>query len=322
MKVSFSNSGVIPKSILDAYIRHLRLEKSYSDNTLDAYARDLQKLLNYYGDEGIDYRHVTLEQLQHFAASLKDRGVGATTQARVLCGVRSFYRFLVLDGELDSDPTELLESPKLGQHLPDVLSVEEIDAIQAAMDLSKPEELRDHCIVEVLYSCGLRISELCRLCFSDLFLDEGYIRVHGKGRKERLVPISHRAAGELRNWMTVRRNLKALPGNEDYVFLSLHRGKPLSRISLFIFLREYAERAGITKKISPHTLRHSFATHLLQGGANLRAIQVMLGHEALKTTEIYTHVDREHLREEILLHHPLNMKKNEDKAKKREGENS
>lgn len=309
MKIQFSNSGVIPKSILDAYIRHLRLEKSYSENTLDAYARDLQKLLNYYGDEGIDYRTVTLNQLQHFAATLRDNGVGATTQARVLCGVRSFYRFLVLDGELESDPTELLESPKIGKHLPDVLSVEEIDAMQAVIDMSKPEGVRDHCIIEVLYSCGLRISELCKMSFSDLFLDDGYIRVHGKGKKERLVPISQKAIRELETWIPIRRNLTPLPGNEDYIFLSLHRGKPLSRITLFIFLRQYAEQAGITKKISPHTLRHSFATHLLQGGANLRAIQVMLGHENLKTTEVYTHIDREHLREEILLHHPLNMKK-------------
>lgn len=309
MKIQFSNSGVIPKSILDAYIRHLRLEKSYSENTLDAYARDLQKLLNYYSDEGIDYRIVTLDQLQHFATTLRDNGVGATTQARVLCGVRSFYRFLVLDGELESDPTELLESPKIGKHLPDVLSVEEIDAMQAVIDMSKPEGVRDHCIIEVLYSCGLRISELCKMSFSDLFLDDGYIRVHGKGRKERLVPISQRAISELEAWIPIRRNLTPLPGNEDYIFLSLHRGKPLSRITLFIFLRQYAEQAGITKKISPHTLRHSFATHLLQGGANLRAIQVMLGHENLKTTEVYTHIDREHLREEILLHHPLNMKK-------------
>lgn len=309
MKIQFSNSGVIPKSILDAYIRHLRLEKSYSENTLDAYARDLQKLLNYYGDEGIDYRTVTLNQLQHFAATLRDNGVGATTQARVLCGVRSFYRFLVLDGELESDPTELLESPKIGKHLPDVLSVEEIDAMQAVIDMSKPEGVRDHCIIEVLYSCGLRISELCKMSFSDLFLDDGYIRIHGKGRKERLVPISQKAIRELEAWIPIRRNLTPLPGNEDYIFLSLHRGKPLSRITLFIFLRQYAEQAGITKKISPHTLRHSFATHLLQGGANLRAIQVMLGHENLKTTEVYTHIDREHLREEILLHHPLNMKK-------------
>lgn len=309
MKIQFSNSGVIPKNILDAYIRHLRLEKSYSENTLDAYARDLQKLLNYYGDEGIDYRTVTLNQLQHFAATLRDNGVGATTQARVLCGVRSFYRFLVLDGELESDPTELLESPKIGKHLPDVLSVEEIDAMQAVIDMSKPEGVRDHCIIEVLYSCGLRISELCKMSFSDLFLDDGYIRVHGKGRKERLVPISQKAIRELEAWIPIRRNLTPLPGNEDYIFLSLHRGKPLSRITLFIFLRQYAEQAGITKKISPHTLRHSFATHLLQGGANLRAIQVMLGHENLKTTEVYTHIDREHLREEILLHHPLNMKK-------------
>lgn len=309
MKIQFSNSGVIPKSILDAYIRHLRLEKSYSENTLDAYARDLQKLLNYYSDEGIDYRIVTLDQLQHFAATLRDNGVGVTTQARVLCGVRSFYRFLVLDGELESDPTELLESPKIGKHLPDVLSVEEIDAMQAVIDMSKPEGVRDHCIIEVLYSCGLRISELCKMSFSDLFLDDGYIRVHGKGRKERLVPISQRAISELEAWIPIRRNLTPLPGNEDYIFLSLHRGKPLSRITLFIFLRQYAELAGITKKISPHTLRHSFATHLLQGGANLRAIQVMLGHENLKTTEVYTHIDREHLREEILLHHPLNMKK-------------
>lgn len=308
MKTGISNSGVVPKSILDGYFRYLRLEKSFTGNTLDAYARDLQKLVNYLGDEGIDFRNITLLQLEHFAATLRDNGVGATSQARILSGVRSFYRFLTLEKEIEADPTELLENPKLARNLPEVLSVEEIDAILSSIDLSKPDGVRDHCIIELLYSCGLRISELCRLAFSDLFLSEGYIRVHGKGRKERLVPISKRAIGELETWIPIRRQLTPLPGNEDFVFLSLHRGKPLSRITLFIYIQNYAAKAGITKKISPHTLRHSFATHLLQGGANLRVIQVMLGHEQLKTTEIYTHIDCERMREDILTAHPLNKK--------------
>ena len=295
--------------MIDGYVRYMRLEKGAARNTVEAYLSDIEKLMHYYHEEGIDYRKVTLEQLSCFSAQLREAGISATSQKRILSGVRSFYAYLTLEGEVEQDPTELLESPKLGLHLPEVLTVEEIDRIEAAIDLSTPQGVRDHCIIEVLYSCGLRISELCALSFTNLFLEDGYIRVQGKGSKERMVPISQRAVRELENWMSIRRHMEPVRGFEDTVFLSMRRRRPLSRISLFIFIRQYAEAAGITKKISPHTFRHSFATHLLEGGAGLRAIQAMLGHEKISTTEIYTHIDRSRLREEVLLHHPRNLKK-------------
>ena len=299
----------MPQAIVRRYIQYLRLERSYSPNTLDAYCKDLQKLFNFYADNGIDFRGVTLKDLDLFAGGLRDNGISPRSLARILSGVRSFYRFLVLEREIVQDPTELLESPKIGRHLPQVLSVEEIDQILAVIDQSKPEGVRDHCIIEVLYSCGLRISELTNLQISNLFLDEGFIRIQGKGSKERLVPISARAVRELRMWFEVRKHIDVKPGFEDYVFVSRTRGKNLSRISLFVFIQRYAAQAGITKEISPHTFRHSFATHLLQGGANLRAIQDMLGHESLGTTEIYMHMDTSHLREQLLNCHPRSKKK-------------
>ena len=309
-----SNAGNVPKDIVRHYIQYLRLERSYSDNTLDAYCKDLQKLFNFYSDNGIDFRSVTLRDLDLFAGSLRDRGISARSLARILSGVRSFYRFLILEKELEQDPTELLESPKIPNRLPQVLSVEEIDQIQAVIDLSKPEGVRDHCIIEVLYSCGLRISELTNLPISNLFLDDGFLRVHGKGNKERLVPISPKAIRELRAWLDIRKHIEIQSGHEDYVFISRTRGKKLSRISLFVFIKDYAQKAGITKEISPHTFRHSFATHLVEGGANLRAVQDMLGHEDLGTTEIYMHMDTTHLREEILTCHPMSIKKSHRKA--------
>ena len=308
MKFEINNAGIVEKSVLRRYIQYLRLERSYTDNTLDAYVKDLQKLLNYYSDEGIDFRKVTLEQLDHFACSLQSLGVQPRSVARILSGVRSFYRFLTLEKEVETDPTELLESPKIGKHLPEVLSLPEIDAIEEAIDLSKPEGIRDLAIIEVLFSCGLRISELVGLKLSELYLEEGYIRVHGKGRKERLVPIGENAIEKLRQWFVVRQSFTIKPGEEDFVFISLRRGKRLSRISLFVYIKGYAEKAGIRKNISPHTFRHSFATQLLEGGANLRAIQAMLGHEDIGTTEIYMHIDKTHLRQEILEHHPRNIK--------------
>ena len=308
MGYQFTNTGAISPQILRRYMQYLRLERSYTGNTLDAYVRDLQKLLNYYADTGIDFRHVTLEQLDRFSGTLQDLGVQPRSVARILSGVRSFYRFLVLEKEIETDPTELLENPQIGKHLPEVLSIQEIDAIEQAIDKSKPQGIRDVAIIEMLYSCGLRISELCNLKMSELFLEEGYIRVHGKGRKERLVPIGEQAIEKLRLWFVVRVTVKAKPGHEDYVFISTKRGTKLSRITLFVYIKDYAEKAGIQKNISPHTFRHSFATHLLEGGANLRAIQAMLGHEDISTTEIYMHIDRSHLREEILEHHPRNIK--------------
>ncbi|MBO6124332.1 MAG: site-specific tyrosine recombinase XerD [Bacteroidaceae bacterium] len=294
-------------------MQYLRLERSYTGNTLDAYVRDLQKLLNYYADLGIDFRRVTLEQLDQFSGTLQELGVQPRSVARILSGVRSFYRFLVLEKEIETDPTELLENPQIGKHLPEVLSIQEIDDIEQVIDKSKAQGVRDVAIIEMLYSCGLRISELCNLKMSELFLEEGYIRVHGKGRKERLVPIGEQAIEKLRQWFVIRTGVKAKPGHEDYVFISTKRGTKLSRITLFVYIKDYAQRAGIQKNISPHTFRHSFATHLLEGGANLRAIQAMLGHEDISTTEIYMHIDRSHLREEILEHHPRNIRvKNEE----------
>lgn len=296
----------VPRPIVLRYIQYLRLERSYTGNTLDAYVRDLQKLINYLGDEGIDFRTITLEQLDQFAAQISDLGVAPRSLARILSGVRSFYRFLVLEREIDTDPTELLASPNIGKHLPDVLTTEEVDSIIAAIDPGMREARRDHAIIETLYSCGLRVSELCELLISNLYLDEGYIRVHGKGNKERLVPISQVAIDCLREWLEERAELRIKPGHEDYVFISMRRGTRLSRITLFVRIKQLASLAGIQKSISPHTFRHSFATHLLEGGANLRAIQMMLGHEQISTTEIYTKVDRQMLREEILAFHPRN----------------
>ena len=299
--------GNVEDSVLRRYVQYLCLERSYSKNTLDAYRRDLQKLLVFYADNHIDYRTVTLEQLDQFAGQLREEGIQARSVARILSGVRSFYRFLTLEKEVEQDPTELLESPQIGKHLPEVLSVEEIDSIISVIDVSKPEGIRDRAIIEVLYGCGLRISELCNLRISQLYLEDKYIRVKGKGSKERLVPIEGVAIDRVREWLVTRMGCKVKPSEEDYVFVSLTRGSRLSRISLFIYIKDYAERAGIKKNISPHTFRHSFATHLLEGGANLRAIQMMLGHEDISTTEIYMHIDKSKLRTEILEHHPRNI---------------
>lgn len=290
-----------------AYLRYLKLQRNFTSNTVDAYERDLQKLLTYLEGEGIDAVNVELEDLQHFAASLHDIGVTARSQCRILSGIRSFYKFLVTDGYIQDDPTELLESPQLGDHLPEVLSVEEIDMIESTIDLSKWEGHRNKAIIEVLFSCGLRVSELTNLKLSNLYLDEEYVRVEGKGRKERLVPISQKAIKELGYWFDDRRLMNIKKGEEDYVFLN-RRGAHLTRTMILIMVKKYAEEAGIKKTISPHTFRHSFATALLEGGADLRVIQAMLGHESIGTTEIYTHIDTHTLREAILEHHPRNMK--------------
>ena len=290
-----------------AYLRYLKLQRNFTPNTVDAYERDLQKLLTYLDGEKIKPENVELEDLQHFAASLHDIGVTARSQCRILSGIRSFYKFLVTDGYIQDDPTELLESPQLGDHLPEVLSVEEIDMIESAIDLSKWEGHRNKAIIEVLFSCGLRVSELTNLKLSNLYLDEEYVRVEGKGRKERLVPISQKAIKELGYWFDDRRLMNIKKGEEDYVFLN-RRGAHLTRTMILIMVKKYAEEAGIKKTISPHTFRHSFATALLEGGADLRVIQAMLGHESIGTTEIYTHIDTHTLREAILEHHPRNMK--------------
>lgn len=295
-------------SILKKYKSYITLEQGLSNNTREAYLHDVEKLFTYFEDEKIDFLKVELEHFHSFAAALMDVGIGERSIARILSGIRSFYKFLVLDGYLEQDPTELLESPKIGKHLPEVLSVEEIDAIEGVIDVSTPEGQRDRAAIEVLYSCGLRVSELCNLLLSDLYLDEGFLRVTGKGNKQRLVPISERAIRKLKAWFAFRNSINIKPGEEDYVFISAARKKHLSRITVFHNIKVYAEQAGIQKTISPHTFRHSFATHLLEGGANLRAIQTMLGHESISTTEIYTHIDRRFLRDQILQHFPRNQK--------------
>lgn len=299
-------TGKDSKDIVSRYRRYLKLEKGYSVNTLDAYMRDLDKLVRYLAAEQVHVTEVKLEQLEHFAASISDLGIGPRSLARILSGVRQFYRFLVLDGYMEDDPTELLESPKQPNHLPEVLSTAEVDLLEQAIDLSKWEGHRNRAIIEVLFSCGLRVSELINLKLSNLYVDEQFVRVMGKGSKERLVPISPRALEELNYWFSIRNEMSIKPGEEDYVFLN-RRGHHLTRTMILIMIKRYAVEAGIKKTISPHTLRHSFATSLLEGGADLRAIQAMLGHESIGTTEIYTHIDTSTLRQEILEHHPRNI---------------
>ena len=303
-------TGKNSKDIVGRYRRYLKLEKGYSANTLDAYLRDVDKLLRYLALEQVDVLDVKLEDLEHFAAFISDLGIGPRSLARILSGVRQFYRFLVVDGYLEIDPTELLESPKQPDHLPEVLSTAEVDLLEQAIDLTKWEGHRNRAIIEVLFSCGLRVSELTNLKLSNIYVDEQYIRVMGKGSKERLVPISPRALDELNYWFADRNEMKIKPGEEDYVFLN-RRGHHLTRTMILIMIKRYAVEAGIKKTISPHTLRHSFATSLLEGGADLRAIQAMLGHESIGTTEIYTHIDTSTLRQEILEHHPRNIQYDE-----------
>ena len=298
----------LTQEIVKQYVRYLKLQRNMSGNTLDAYQHDLRKLLDYLEHEGKDVREVQLEDLEHFSAGLHDIGIHARSQCRILSGVRSFFKFLQMDGYRDDDPSELLESPQIGDHLPEVLSPQEIDRLEASIDLSKWEGHRNRAIIEVLFSCGLRVSELVNLKLSNLYLDEEFVRVMGKGSKERLVPISQKAIKELGFWFDDRCHMQIKPGEEDYVFLN-RRGAHLTRTMILIMIKRQAVEAGITKTISPHTLRHSFATALLEGGADLRVIQVLLGHESIGTTEIYTHIDTSTLRREILEHHPRNMKK-------------
>jgi len=294
-----------PDDILKKYKLYLKLEKALSDNTVHAYVADVNKLFQFLKEEDIHPFDATLENLETFSASLRDVGIQPRSQARILSGIRSFYHYLIMDDYLQADPSELLESPQLGLHLPEVLTIEEIDTLIDSIDLSSDEGQRNRTILETLYSCGLRISELCNLKLSDLYLDEGFIKVEGKGSKQRLVPISPRAIKELQLYFIDRNSATIKPGYEDYVFIS-KRGKNISRITVFHFIKELSDATGLQKNISPHTFRHSFATHLLEGGANLRAIQCMLGHESIGTTEIYTHMDTHRLRSEIIEHHPRN----------------
>lgn len=288
------------------YVRYLRLERNLSPNTIEAYRNDLAHLEAFMMRNNLKLENVTLEQLHTFAASLHEYGITPRSQARVLSGVRSFFRYLVLDGVVESDPTELLEWPSLPEHLPVVLTLEEIDRIEDSIDLSKAEGARNRAIIEVLFSCGLRVSELVNMKLSDLYLEDRVLLVRGKGNKERLVPVSNKAIADLKRWFFDRNLMKIKPGEDDYVFLN-RRGAHLTRTMILIMVKRQAEEAGIKKTISPHTFRHSFATALLQGGADLRSIQAMLGHEKIDTTLVYTHISNEQLRKAILEHHPRNI---------------
>lgn len=294
--------------IIRRYYQYLKLERNFTGNTIDAYMRDLDKFFCFIKDTGKDFLTVELTDIHEFSATMVDVGISPVSLSRILSGVRSFYHYLVLSEVLEINPTELLEYPKKPKRLPDVLTVEEIDAIESVIDLSQPEGQRNKAIIETLFSCGLRVSELVNLKMSNTYFDDGFIKVDGKGRKQRLVPISEQAIHEIQLYY-LDRNLLAIPAEwQDYVFVSQRRKKPLTRVMVFLMIKGLVEKAGIKKTVSPHTFRHSFATSLLEGGANLRAIQAMLGHESIATTQIYTHIDTTHLREEILEHHPRNMK--------------
>ena len=299
--------SIVDTQILQRYELYLQLEQGLAENTRNAYRRDVHRFVEFLNEQELNPLDVQLNDLHDYTQRLYSFGVAARTLARMLSGVRSFYRFLQIDGYLAQDPTELLENPKIPQHLPAVLTLEEVEKILSAIDRSTPEGERDHCLIELLYSCGLRVSEVCSLLLSDLFLDEDFLRVTGKGNKQRIVPISPRAIHELHNWFDARKEIKIKSEDEDYVFVSARRGRHLSRITVFRNIKLYVAAAGIDKPVSPHTFRHTFATHLLEGGASLRAIQLMLGHENIGTTEIYTHLDRTFLRQQVLEHFPRNQ---------------
>jgi integrase/recombinase XerD len=306
--INFFGMEQIETDIINKYKIYLNLEKGLSGNTSEAYFDDLNKLLRFLeNEENITILTLSYKDLQHFLAQLSDLGITVRSQARIISGIKSFYRFLFIENLIPTDPTELLESPKTGCKLPDILTVSEINRIIDSIDLSKLEGHRNRAMLEVLYSCGLRVSELILLKYSEVYFDEQFVIVRGKGNKQRLVPISQKALDEIRNYLIDRNLTSVKKGFEDTLFLN-RRGTNLSRVMVFYIIKKQIRSAGIIKNISPHTLRHSFATHLLEGGANLRAIQMMLGHENITTTEIYTHIDRESLRREIINHHPRNRR--------------
>lgn len=293
------------QDLIRKYTNWLKLEKGLSENSKEAYLHDLGLLTDYLATKEINLLDVKLENLIDFVIELGELGLSATSQGRVISGVKSFYKFLIYNDILDTDPTLMLETPKAARKLPEVLTLGEIERMLDAIDLSKDEGQRNLAIIEVLYGSGLRVSELINLKLSNVHIDEKYMLVEGKGSKQRLVPLSDEAIKQIEFWMQDRCHLPIKPGNEDYLFLN-RRGAKLTRVMILIIVKDLAERAGIKKNISPHTFRHSFATHLLEGGANLRMIQMMLGHENLVTTEIYTHLDLNYLREEVIAHHPRN----------------
>ncbi len=288
---------------IQLYKQYLKLERSLSPKTVEAYLHDIEKLNDFFGGRK-KLEDVKLEDLQDFLASLYDDKISARSQARIISGLKSFYKFMLFDHKITHDPTELLDAPKIGRHLPEVLSIPEIEAILNGIDLSKPEGHRNKAIIEVMYGCGLRVSEVVNLRISNLYFRDNYIRIIGKGDKERLVPIGQTAQNAILLYMEgVREHIKIKKGEEDFVFLN-RRGARLTREMIFMMIKQAAEVAGITKTISPHTFRHSFATHLVEGGADLRAVQEMLGHESITTTEIYTHLDRSYIKSIIEQYHP------------------
>ena len=288
------------------FVSYLKIEKGLSENSILAYKNDVNKLRDFCESNKVEARKVQYEHLKLFVAELYDLGLSARSQARIISGIKQFYAYLLLENLITTDPSELLEQPKIGRKLPEVMTIEEIDALIDAVDMTKTEGSRNRALLEVLYSCGLRVTELVELKFSNLFYDEGFIRVIGKGNKERLVPLSQNVENEIDVYAKkMRSKLKIKKGNEDYVFLN-RRGSKLSRVMVFLIIKELAKKTDLKKSISPHTFRHSFATHLIEGGANLRAIQEMLGHETIITTEIYTHLDQRFLKDAILSFHPRN----------------
>lgn len=294
------------QSYIKGFSSYLKLEKSLSYNSNEAYIHDIEKLFTFLNNNALNVspEKITLEHLQDFIKWINEEGMSARSQARIISGIKAFYKYLLLENLVTDDPTELLQAPKIGRKLPDFLAVHEIDAMLSAIDLSKPEGQRNRAMLETMYSSGLRVTELISLKKSSSFLDIGFLKIHGKGNKERLVPIGDSAIKHINLYEeAVRVHLKIKAGQEDFLFLN-KRGSKLSRIMVFMIIKELAEKAGIKKKISPHTFRHSFATHLLEGGADLRAVQEMLGHESITTTEIYTHLDRDYLRQAIMQFHP------------------
>lgn len=292
-----------PDVLMRDFGAYLRLERGMTANTVEAYMRDASNAMDFLAGQGVALTGATRAHLSEFLAVLADMGLGGRSRARICSGMRAFFRFLRAEGYIEADPTALLETPAIGVHLPDVLSTDEIDAMIAAIDPSKAESVRNRAIIETLYGSGLRVSELCALQMSRVWLDEEYLVVEGKGQKQRLVPLSPVAADAIRQYLAERGSGCVKPQDADILFLN-RRGARLTRVMVFYIVRDLAAAAGISRKVSPHTLRHSFATHLLEGGANLRVIQEMLGHESVATTEIYVHLDRSRLRSELLAYHP------------------
>ncbi len=295
------------EKIIEQFEAYIRFERGLSGNTVVGYGDDVAKVLSFVDDKKLDLNSVKLEDLHEFLAGLHDVGISPRSQARIVSGIRAFFHFLKIEGYIDENPAVLLDLPKVGRRLPDVLTVEEIDAMESECDENTFEGFRNRTIVEVAYSCGLRVSELVELKISNIYLDEEYLIVEGKGSKQRMIPMSEMAVLLIKRYMLLRADRVIKKESEDVLFVN-RRGSKMSRVMIFYIIKDLCDKCGINKNISPHTLRHSFATHLLEGGANLRAIQQMLGHESITTTEIYVHIDRSFLKNEILNHHPRNKR--------------